>query len=60
MKLLPCKSCQDVFKLDFVLRTCKCGLVGGKYLDAINAEYFGTGAVPLRFVNSSLVDAIDN
>jgi hypothetical protein len=31
MKLLYCDSCQDVFKLDYDVRECKCGKVRGRY-----------------------------
>ena len=58
MKLLLCKKCHDVFKLDFEERQCKCGSVRGKYLSELYAIYSGEHAVPLGFNNQSLVDAI--
>ena len=60
MKLILCRECEDVFKLDYKLRSCKCGQCKGKYLkDGINATYQGP-AVPIGFANSSLVKAVNN
>lgn len=58
MKLILCKECQDVVRLIDIKRTCKCGKVGGKYIDNLNAVYFGEMAVPIGFANSTLVKAI--
>ena len=59
MKLLYCPKCDDVFKLAYAKRSCKCGKVSGKYLlDGLQAVY--TGGVPLGFANSSLLIAIKN
>ena len=58
MKLLLCKECQDVVRLNDVKRVCKCGKVGGKYTDDLNAIYFGETAVPIGFVNSTLAKAV--
>ena len=42
MKLLLCKECQDIVRLiQEEKRVCKCGKVGGKYTDDLNAVYFG-------------------
>jgi hypothetical protein len=60
MKLLLCKECHDVVRLQSVKRVCKCGKSGGRYTDGINAVYFGENAVPLGFSNSSLVNAVVN
>jgi len=61
MKLILCKKCSDIFKLDIKLRSCKCGKSYGRYLnDDFNAEYAGEYAIPLGFKNSSLKKAIDN
>ena len=61
MKLLLCKKCQDVVRLsEDEKRICECGKVGGKYIDDLNAVYFGEMAVPIGFANSSLVNAIYN
>lgn len=59
MKLIFCKRCQDVVKGDLVARECKCGLSGIKYLDDLNAIYWGQ-AIPLGFDNNSLLVAIQN
>lgn len=59
--MLLCKECQDVLRLtQEEKRTCKCGKVGGMYIDSLNAKYFGELAVPIGFANGSLVQAIDN
>lgn len=58
MKLLFCKKCQDIFKLQKEIRSCFCGDTKGRYLDNLNAEYSGKYAIPLRFANSTLVAAI--
>jgi hypothetical protein len=61
MKLILCHNCQDVFKLDYKLRSCKCGQSKGKYLkDGLNATYQGENAVPIGFANSTLVKAVNN
>lgn len=61
MKLLFCKNCDDVIRI-FQKRKkkCKCGKIGGKYLDKNNAVYFGEDAVPVGFANSTFYKAIDN
>lgn len=59
MKLLYCRLCYDVIKLDYITRWCKCRKVGGRYnADGYHAKYWGEFAVPLGFANSSLVQAI--
>ena len=61
MKLLLCKSCQDIFKV--VLheeRTCICGSTSGKHTDGLNACYKGENAVPIGFNNSTLRHAVHN
>jgi hypothetical protein len=60
MKLLYCPSCDDVFKLDYQPRICKCGDVIGHYFeDGLTAVYSKNG-IPLGFNNSSLIEAINN
>lgn len=58
MKLLLCKKCQDVIRLIDIKRTCKCGSCGGRYIDDVNAIYFGIVATPIGFANNTLLDAI--
>ena len=59
MKLLLCKECQDIVRLiQNEKRVCKCGKVGGKYTDDLNAVYFGEMAIPIGFANSTLVKAV--
>lgn len=60
MKLLLCTECQDVIRLIDIKRTCRCGKIGGKYTDNINAIYFGDTAIPIGFANSTLIKAINN
>lgn len=61
MKLLFCTNCFDTISLILnEKRTCKCGETGGKYIDNLNAIYFGTNAVPLGFANTSFLHAIKN
>lgn len=58
MKLLLCTACQDLFKLDYELRTCKCGVVKGKYnADGHTAVVNGQG-YSLAIGNGSLFTAI--
>lgn len=60
MKLLFCKDCWDIFKLDTELRQCKCGKVKGKYLsDNLTAEISET-AISLAIGNGSLARAIND
>jgi hypothetical protein len=56
MKLLFCTSCRDVFSLKKSEVKCSCLKSGGKYLDDINAEYYGP-CIPLGFNNVSFVKA---
>jgi hypothetical protein len=61
MKLLLCEECNDVIKLDYKVRYCKCRKTGGRYLqDGLKAEYWGEHAIPLGFANSSLVEAVND
>ena len=57
MKLLKCNLCSDIIKLNLNKRTCNCGESGGKYVDRLNAVYYGD-AVPIGFHNSSFSDAV--
>ena len=60
MKLLFCNKCHDVFRLDRDARKCHCGAVGGKYVNDLNAEYYGEDAVALGFANNTFTDAVCN
>jgi hypothetical protein len=60
MKLLLCKNCSDVVKMSQEIRWCNCGKVGGKYIDEINACYWGDEAILLGFANDTLVEAVKN
>lgn len=58
MKLIFCRSCQDVVRLRIdSTRKCDCGQCGGHYTDDKNAEYWGETAVPLGIDNPSLAEA---
>ena len=59
MKLIYCSACDDVVKIHQKLTTCHCGQSYGQYApDGLNARYGGR-AVPLGFINSSLMFAIN-
>lgn len=59
MKPVMCLLCQDVFKLDYKIRECKCGDSWGYYEeDGLHAVYGGADAVPLGIANESLASAI--
>lgn len=58
MKLILCSRCQDVFKLQDFDRTCKCGKCGGRYLNDLDAVYWGSTALPIGFANSTLAEAV--
>jgi len=57
MKLIYCKKCYDVVKLDYEVRSCKCGESRGKYLrDGYHALYAGE-CFPIGIANQSLANA---
>lgn len=59
MKLMFCDFCFDVFKLDYDLRSCKCGQVKGKYEeDGHHAVTNGEGRC-LAIGNGSLIAALN-
>lgn len=58
MKLILCPACSDVVSLRVGHdRSCHCGKIGGRYVDDLTAEVWGTGFV-LGFSNQSLVSAL--
>ncbi len=58
MKLLLCKICEDIVKLDLTTRSCHCGATGGHYqVDKLNAVYYGP-AVPVGFSNPEFRKAL--
>jgi hypothetical protein len=59
MKLALCRDCWDVFKLDFEMRTCKCGKCKGRYIDNTYAEV-SEECVSIAIGNGSLQQAIYN
>ena len=60
MKLLYCGLCQDIFKLDSVLKTCKCKKSSGQYITINTAEIKGKYAIPLCIGWTSFNKAIEN
>lgn len=42
------------------VKWCDCGKVGGKYVNDIDACYWGNDAIPLGFANDSFVEAVKN
>lgn len=61
MKLLFCKSCQDIIKLTYTVRACNCGKTQGIYLpDGLHARYTGKYAIPIGIANNQFGDAIRN
>jgi len=57
MKLLLCIECNDIFNLTHDDLKCSCGLSGGRYIDDINAEYYGLSYL-IGFANKSLSKAL--
>jgi len=57
MKLFFCPECEDVIRMFYEIRHCRCQKAFGRYIDDLNAEIGGT-AIPLGFANSSFVNAI--
>ena len=60
MKLIICLSCQDIVKLDYELRFCKCGQCWGHYREDGLHAVIGGKAIPLGFNNASLANALRN
>ncbi len=58
MKLVLCIDCQDIFSLRQQARVCMCGRSGGRYLNSLDAVYWGPRAVPLGINNRSLVQVL--
>lgn len=59
MKLLFCKACGDVQKLQYETRTCRCRESSGYYLpDGDNCVIAGSSAVVIAMGNGSLVQAV--
>jgi len=60
MKLLLCTTCWDIFKLEFEMRSCKCGCTKGKYLsDGLKAVVNGNG-ISLGILNQDLAAAMNS
>lgn len=60
MKLLFCRACGDVFNLSHAgPRTCSCKATGGRWRNALEAEFYGSYAMPLEFADGSFSNALD-
>lgn len=58
MKLILCKECQDVIKLQLTKRSCMCGKSYGYYKkDEFNAVISGP-CIPIGINNNSLITGI--
>ena len=59
MKLLYCKSCNDLFSLNIDNRTCQCGETGGHYKDnKLDIVIYGH-AIPVGINNNFFLTAVD-
>jgi hypothetical protein len=57
MKLLYCKSCNDIFNINHDPKICTCGKSMGMYTDTINAIYSGD-CIPMGIANNSFLEAV--
>jgi hypothetical protein len=57
MKLIFCPVCEDIVKCQKSGRTCLCGASGGRYINDLDAIYWGK-AVPLGLANNSFLQAL--
>lgn len=60
MKLIYCKQCDDVFKLDLIEKQCKCKESSGRRTRDEKFLYYGPYAVPISINDSSLKHACNN
>ena len=60
MKLLLCTQCNEVFSLSGTYRECAGGHAGGRYIDQLNAHYWGekNRVFVLGFANNEFVKAL--
>lgn len=58
MKLLVCEQCQDLFKLDYKVRSCKCGRVRGRYNEDGHTAVVNGKGYSLGLGNGSLFNGI--
>jgi hypothetical protein len=60
MKLLFCRFCKDLFKLNYEIKYCKCGKCWGYYEpDGINAV-ISDQSYPVGIHNQEFINAISN
>lgn len=57
MKLILCNQCNDLLRLTYDIRNCKCGASSFVYIDHLNAIYSGP-CIPLGIDNESLSKAV--
>ncbi len=61
MKLLFCKNCYDIVKLQLLkTRKCKCGACSGKYINEKTVEYRGLDAVILSINDADIRSLAQN
>ncbi len=60
MKLLLCLECHDIIKLDYEVKSCKCGRCRGKYnKDGLTAVVNGNG-LSIGINNNDIYPALEN
>jgi hypothetical protein len=64
MKLLMCSKCNEIFNLDYSIKSCKCGLTKGSYLSDAESKKHGIAeyteyGIPIVIKNNSLFQAIN-
>lgn len=45
MKLLYCNECEDIVVLRSYMRSCECKACRGRYVDDVNAVYYGPATI---------------
>lgn len=58
MKLLLCRSCEDIVRVLSDWRACRCGSSRARYVDNTNAQYTGEHAAMIGVQNGSIADAL--
>lgn len=58
MKLIYCKECCDIVKLNLLRSTCNCGECWGIYLNDLVSAVIHGPAIPLGIDNLSFIEAL--
>jgi len=58
MKLIYCYNCDDIFKLDFELRQCKCGTCKGRYDSNGHTAVTNGAGISIGLNNMTLIQAL--